>query len=115
MTTYTLTDLAPQILLVLVNAHTGKGTQPQHLTSYQILNRLPTDWRTWLQATYGPSGKASGTKDSAASRVAHIAVGLAHEQKVEVTYFDNRGVKFEVEGEGDVQAGYPTCALFRAI
>ncbi len=112
---FNLTHLGPEVLVVLGNAHSGRGTHPHYLTAYQILNRLRPEWRTWLQTTYGTSGKASGTKDSAASRVAHCCVELAHEQLVEITYFDNRGAKFEVEGEGEIEAGYPVCALYRAI
>ena len=103
-------EIANQIISVLAQASTGKGTEHGFLTAYQILNRMPEDIQQILRQQYGNSGKHGGQPFGAASRISQVADEL---QEVEKRYLDTGGLQFDVGQPDDVEAGYNLCAIFR--
>lgn len=108
-TPLTRADIAADVRRVLQRASKGKGSRPQWLTAYQILDRLPQ--RELLVDERGMPGKDAGAHQAAASVVAD-AIRYELKDEVEVTYFDNVGVLFEIDGV-PVRAGFPVCGIYR--
>lgn len=103
-------DIVEDVRKVLEAANKGKGRHPQFLTAYQILNRLPQETRERLITERSLPGKGAGVHHAAASVVMHAIRQLGSE--VDVEYFDNVGISFEVGG-ASIVAGYPVCGLYR--
>jgi len=106
------TEIAADILSALTAASTGRGAEPGFLTGYQILNRLPAGLQLRLRDEYGTSGKDVGSNFSPANRVAQVASELPD---VEKRYLDTRGLQFTVPDNGEVDAGFELCAIFRVV
>ena len=103
-------EIVQDVRKVLETARKGKGSDPQFLTAYQILNRLPQETRGRLITERSMPGKGAGVHQAAASVVMHAIRQIGSE--VDVEYFDNSGISFEVAGER-ITAGYPVCGLYR--
>jgi len=104
-------DLVEAIRDVLAKAARGKGTDPQFLTSYQVLNRLPRDLRDELIRTRGLPGKGTKRQHTAVGVVATTLESIVGAD-VEKAYFDSKGAWFDV-GDECVRAGFGLCALYR--
>lgn len=105
----THSDIADDVRRALREASKGKGTRPQLLTAYQILDRIPQ--RDQLIRERGMPGREAGVHHAAAS-VVRDSIRYDLKNEVEVEYFDNVGVVFEVGGN-HVRAGFPVCGLYR--
>jgi hypothetical protein len=103
------TDITDQVRTVLLNAHTGKGTERTFLTAYQILERLPDTVRTTLISERQLGGKGTGVTYAAPSVVSDAAERIPG---IEIAYLDTQGIKLEVAGQ-TLTAGYPVCGLYR--
>jgi hypothetical protein len=102
-------ELATDVREVFRRASKGKGTRPQWLTAYQVLERLPQ--RDRLIAERGMPGEGAGVHHAAAS-VVRDSIRLHLKSEVEVTFLDTRGIRFEIAGVA-VAAGFPVVALYR--
>lgn len=109
------TDIKPDVLQVLRDAATGKGTVPRFLTSYQILARLPETVRARLLAERGNAGDGGGQHYGPATVVAKAGEVLEREGVVRIEYWDTGGVTFTIAGQPDAPASFAVCALFQAL
>src|SRR5437764_8048948 len=91
-------DIMEQVREVLQRAAAGKGTQPNYVTAFHILERLPASLRQRLIDERGLPGQGGGGADNAAQVVANAAEMLSRRNAVDIAYLDNRGVLFEVGG-----------------
>jgi hypothetical protein len=99
---------------VLDRAPSGKGIGRKHLTSYQILHRLPRPMRAALLHEYSGVGKGACVYYSAASAVSKSLVRVGEVTQLGVAYVDTKDLTFVI-GKQTVQAGYRVCKLYRLV
>ncbi len=109
------TDIKSEVLKVLRDAATGRGSTPRFLTSYQILARLPDAMRAQLQAERGNAGEGGGQHYGPATVVAKAGELLKGAGLARIEYWDTGGVTFTIAGQSDAPASFAVCALFQAL
>ena len=102
-------DILDDVRTVLLKAHTGRGSDRQFMTAYQILAALPEPVRSTVISQRGLPGMGAGVHYSAASLVSDAAEKV---HGIEKAFLDPRHVSFEVEQRA-VPAGYQVCGLYR--
>lgn len=101
-------DIMEEVRVVLLSAHTGKGSERQFMSAYQILNLMPVAIRDRLINERSIGGLGTGEHYSAASVVADTAQLL----KAEIVYMNTTGTQVNIAGIW-ITPGYPVCGLYR--
>jgi hypothetical protein len=104
-------EIIAEVRRVLRSAAKGKGADPNYLTAYQILNRLPADLRIRLIEKYGRSGKTGGRGHGAANQIRGVLT-RSLKKELDIVYFDNKGLTLLI-GDETIEAGNRVCALYR--
>lgn len=107
-------DILHEVLTVLRDAGTGKGSTRWFLTAYQILDRLPPHLRDQLIRERGMPGIGSGNHYASASVVADACEMLARRDKVRIEYLDPGGTQALVKGQW-ITPSYDVCGLYQYI
>lgn len=102
-------EICQDVETVLRKASKGKGTEPQFLTAYQILDRLPQAIRDRLVNERTLGGRGAGVRYSAASVVSDAAEDV---KGVQIAYVDTKGLLLEVAGQ-QVNPGNRLCGMYR--
>ena len=102
-------DILDEVRDVLLHAHRGKGDEPQFLTAYQILDRLPEATKHRLIEERKLGGKGAGVAFAAPSVVANA---LRQMPDVETAYIDCRGLLVKL-GEETIEPSFDVCAVYR--
>lgn len=102
-------DILDEVRDVLLKAHRGKGEEPQFLTSYQILDRLPEATKQRLIEERKAGGKGAGAQHAAPSVVSDAVRRMPD---VEVAYIDCRGLLVKV-GTETIEPSFEVCAVYR--
>ena len=105
-------DILAEVYRVIASASTGKGSEPNWITAYQVLARLDANTQQQLEQERGPAGSGAGHYYGAASVVADACEMLANRGQVEISYLDARGLRMPYRGR-DVEPGNPVCGIYR--
>jgi hypothetical protein len=105
-------EIVDEVRSVLLNAARGKGTAPNYLTAYQILNRLEAARQDRLVREYGIGGRGHGSRSAATVVVKNALKRLGKE--IDVVFLDTKDVELRVRGK-IVFAGNRVCALYRIV
>lgn len=103
------TDIVNEVAAVLRQAAHGDGTEPNYLTAYQILDRLPTDIRDRLIRERTIGGQGAGVAYAAPSVVSDAAEKVPG---IQIEYLATRGLVIEVAGQ-QLRPGFEVCGLYR--
>lgn len=102
-------EIVDEVRSILAAARRGKGSRPNFLTAYQILNRLDEPTRARLIAERSAGGSGAGTffaAPSVVSKAARLIPGI------EIEYLDAGGLSATVGAE-QVVPSYDVCGLYR--
>lgn len=102
-------QIVNDVVAILTQAKQGKGTQPCFLSSFQILERLPTATRDQIILERGMAGSGTGSHYAAATLVAQACEMVPGRDE---TYVDTKGMTFEVAGKS-INPGYEICKFYR--
>src|SRR5882724_729093 len=106
-------DVVDHVRRVLCTANSGKGTGPNFITAYQILDRLPAELRDRLIHERTIGGRGAGVAYAAPSLVSDAAETLKAEG-LEIAYMDTAGLSLTIAGQ-TIQPGYEDCGLYRLL
>ena len=102
-------DIVDEVEHVLVSAHCGKGTSPNYLTAFQILERLSPATQDRVIAERTAGGANAGTTFAAPSVVSKAARLIPG---VQIEYMDCVGLSVRIAGQ-DINPSNEVCGLYR--